>query len=627
MAKLSNFIEKERSLWTVMRFVFRESLAGSRKYSIVRYVAAVFSALFSFAEFGAVGIIVNEFATHGVSTARPVIIFYGFVLLAASHFVPEIIGMVIRYVWATQNNDLSRHFQAIVFNKMNELDIGTIEQPETQNLINIANNRGWTAFFKMVSFASDLVRQITSVIASAIALVIISPIGFLIIFIGALPTYFVERRNSILQESAHREYSEHWRVWTTKTQPILHKDPLTELKNFSLVNIFKKKFLVTITAFHEKIKSLDKDYLKNDGIAQVILTTAFLVAFGLLISKVYKGLMPIGTLVFSLAVVSKFQISINQIFDTFGKMVESKKHLDTVMDFFEMKPVFASGGITIDPGDFKSLEIKNVSFMYPGTDKAVISKMSLIINKLDNVAIVGLNGAGKTTLIKLLTRVYDPTQGEILVNGISLKKYDIDSWKKCIGILLQEYTIYSEETIAENIMLGNTLVHDKSKMEFVAQETTAHEFIKELPDKYQQRIGTEFLGGVELSKGQKQKLALARVLYRDAPIIILDEPTAAIDALSEDVIFKNLKMNHTHQTRIIISHKFSNVRDADKIILIEHGKIIEQGNHDELMSIETGKYRELFNLQAEGYQDKPKQKKVAKPRKNKDIQDSQEVAQ
>jgi ATP-binding cassette subfamily B protein len=197
--------------------------------------------------------------------------------------------------------------------------------------------------------------------------------------------------------------------------------------------------------------------------------------------------------------------------------------------------------------------------------------------------------------------VYDPTEGEVLVNGINLKEYDLESWKRCLGILFQDYATYSEESVAENIMLGDISKHDQALVEKSAKDSTAHDYIMELTDKYDQRVGTEFRGGVELSKGQKQKLVLARVFYRDAPIVILDEPTAAINALSEDTIFKALRTNHTNQTRIIISHKFSNVREADSIILIEHGKIIEQGNHDALMQLKDGRYKTLFELQAEGY--------------------------
>jgi ATP-binding cassette subfamily B protein len=623
MAKLPNIIEKDRSLWDVLKFVVRESLNGSKKYTVIRFIIAVLKAIFLFAEFGAVAIIVNEFTLYGIAEARSEKIVYGLILLGVSHLVPEVLAIIDSYSWNTQINDLSRHLQSLIFKQMDDVDIGTIEQPEFQNIFDLSNRRGWRSFYSINNTTIDTVRHVTGLIISFIALMVITPIGALIIFLGALPTYFVERKNSILSSKVHKEESESWRAWTIKTTPLTDKHELTELKNFKLVEIFRKKFLEVIEVIHRKIKLVNKKYFFNDIVSQSALSITFIIAIIILIQDVYTGVLSVGLLVFAISTLIRFQTSMNVSFSLVGKMVEDKKNVNIFMDLLEMEPLVKSGTREIAPEDFKSLEIKNVSFAYPGSKKPVIHNMSLSINHTDSLAIVGLNGAGKTTLIKLLTRVYDPTKGKILVNGIDLKEYDLKAWKKCLGILLQDYTIYSEETITENIMLGDTSKHDQQLVEASAKETTADIFIQELPNKYQQRVGTEFQGGVELSKGQKQKLALARVLYRDAPIIILDEPTAAIDALSEDYIFKALRNNHKHQTRVIISHKFSNVRDADKIILIEHGKIIEQGSHDELMAIETGKYKELFNLQAEGYQDKPKRKRISK---KKETEVSDEIA-
>ncbi len=615
MAKLPNIIEKDRSTWSVVKFVFVESLRGSKKYSIIRYVFAIFDAATAFAQLGAISIIVNEFVTYGATEARNVVIIKGVILLVISEFIPAIIHGVNSYVSDTQNNNLSRHLQSLFFDKMNELDIGTIEQPELQNIMEITTSRAWGYFYTIIWHITSSIRQVVSILIASVALLAISPIVFVIILVAAIPSYFIERKNGVVLNHLYKESAESSRAWRSKTVVMYEKNSLIEARNFQILNIFKKKFTILISDFHEKQRLILKKYRKNDLWGKSLLVVAFIISLTILFHNVSIGILAIGSLVFSISAITRFQIAAEQIFDSMGKVAEYKKTLGTMMDFLEMQPLVQSGVRKINLEDFKTLEIKNISFTYPGSTKPVIHNMSLKLNHTDNLAIVGLNGAGKTTLIKLLTRVYDPTEGEILINGINLKEYDLKAWKKCLGILLQDYSIYSEETITENIMLGDTSKHDQAFVESVSKETTADVFIQELPEKYQQRIGTEFQGGVELSKGQKQKLALARVLYRDAPIIILDEPTAAIDALSEDTIFRNLRNNHKHQTRIIISHKFSNVRDADKIILIEHGRIIEQGSHDELMSIENGKYRELFNLQAEGYQDKPKRKRVTKKAK------------
>lgn len=601
MAKLPNFVEKQRSLWQVITFVFRESFKGSRRYSLIRYITAAGASAMSFVEFGAFALIINEFATKGIADARPEILIGGFLIIATADLVPAVLNSINSYAWTIQLDDLERHLQSLEFNKMHQLDIGTVEQSEFQNMLTIVNSRSWNSFFSIINLLTNSLRSVIALIISAISLLAISPIILLIVFIGALPTYFLERQNAKRTAEIWKANAEKRRIWGAKTGPVFAKSSLIELKNFGLVKIFLKKFLKTIGEFHHSRKALEKKNTTNDLIARVVLTLSYGIAFALVIHGVYQGVIAIGALVFSFSVISRFQGAINTLFDSAGRITEHKENIDTFMDFLEMQPNIVSGTRTIDPESFESIEFVDVSFRYPGADHFVTKHLSLRITKGVSLAIVGLNGAGKTTFLKLLTRVYDPTEGIILINGINLKEYDLESWRRCMGILFQDYSTYSEESIAENIMLGDVAKHDRALVEASAKDSTAHDYIIELADQYDQRVGTEFRGGVELSKGQKQKLVLARVFYRNPAIMILDEPTAAIDALSEDAIFKTLQKDHAQQTRIIISHKFSNVREADKIILIEHGAIIEEGSHDELMELSQGRYRQLFELQAEGY--------------------------
>jgi ABC-type multidrug transport system fused ATPase/permease subunit len=552
-------------------------------------------------EFGAFAIVVNEFATQGISGARPTVLLGSFVLIAFSDLLPTVLDSIQNYVWNIQFDDLERYFQVLKMNKMNDLDIGTIEQPEFQNMLDTVNSRGTGAFFSIINILTNTVRNIISLIIASISLYVISPVVLIVVFVGALPTYFFEKQNAMRTAKIWKDNTEKRRMWQAKSGPVYGKSSLIELKNFGLVKIFLKKFITAITSFHQESKQLRKKILLNDVLARLCLTIAYGAAFGLIILGVYQGAILIGSLVFAFSVISRFQWSINTLFDAAGRISEHQEHVSVFIDLLEMQPLVISGVREITPETFEVLEFRDVSFSYPGNTHRVTQHMNLRINKGDNIAIVGLNGAGKTTFLKLLTRVYDPSEGEILVNGINLKEYQLDAWKKCMGILFQDYSTYSEETIAENIMLGDVSKHDQSLVKASALETTADDYINELPDKYDQKVGTEFRGGVELSKGQKQKLVLARVFYRNPAILILDEPTAAIDALSEDAIFKTLRNKHHNQTRIIISHKFSNVRESDKIILIEHGKIIEEGSHENLMELPQGRYRELFNLQAEGY--------------------------
>jgi ATP-binding cassette subfamily B protein len=200
----------------------------------------------------------------------------------------------------------------------------------------------------------------------------------------------------------------------------------------------------------------------------------------------------------------------------------------------------------------------------------------------------------------MITRVYDPTEGEILVDGKNLKEYNLFSWQQSIAALFQDYTVYLDESIKQNITLSEEKV-DTQLMQKVVKDSMVIDFASKYEKGIDQMIGNEFRGGVELSKGQSQKVALARTLYHNRPVIILDEPTSAIDAMSEDYIFNSIRENYKDKTRILISHKFSNVRSADKIILIQEGEILEMGTHVELIQ-KAGRYKELFELQAKGYE-------------------------
>ncbi|MGC4020635.1 MAG: ABC transporter ATP-binding protein [Cyclobacteriaceae bacterium] len=222
--------------------------------------------------------------------------------------------------------------------------------------------------------------------------------------------------------------------------------------------------------------------------------------------------------------------------------------------------------------------------------------MSFTLTPGEKVAIVGVNGSGKTTLIKLLCRIYDPTSGSILINGIDLKEINLEDWQSAIGILFQDFPVYNL-TIKESIGVGRLEKQlDEEKLKRAAQFSGADEFISS----YDQLIWKEFKDGIDLSKGQHQRLAVARMFYRLAQITILDEPTASIDAVTEEKIFSSLEKNTEGKTVILITHRFSTVKNADMILMLEHGKIIEQGSHKKLMS-QQGKYAELYNMQAKRY--------------------------
>jgi ATP-binding cassette subfamily B protein len=270
-------------------------------------------------------------------------------------------------------------------------------------------------------------------------------------------------------------------------------------------------------------------------------------------------------------------------------------------DLFELKPKIESkpDAAPVDPLTPPHIEFRSVSFRYPseeGESAYVLKDLSFSINPGEKIAIVGVNGAGKTTLIKLLCRVYDPTDGAILINGKDLRDVSLEDWQSAIGILFQDFPIYNL-SIRESIGVGRISdINNDEKLKRAAHFSGADEFITN----YDQLIWKEFKDGIDLSKGQHQRLAVARMFYRNAAITILDEPTASIDAVTEERIFSSLEKNMQGKTVILITHRFSTVKNADKILMLEHGSIIEQGSHRKLMALK-GKYAELYTMQAKRY--------------------------
>lgn len=284
-----------------------------------------------------------------------------------------------------------------------------------------------------------------------------------------------------------------------------------------------------------------------------------------------------------------------------SELYENNLYVNQYFELLALQPKMISepGALKLTDTKPPRIEFKNVSFRYkPG--KNILHNVSFVIEPGESVAFVGHNGAGKSTVIKLLCRFYDATEGEILINGRNIKDIDLTSWYAYLGTLFQEFVWY-QLTVKENITLGaQNKVNEKMMIE-AAKKAGAHEFISKLPGGYDQQLGREYEGGEDLSGGQWQKLAIARAFYQQPPILILDEPTSAIDAEAEFEIFSNLEKHYADQkSLILVSHRFSTVRNAEKIIVLEDGKLTESGTHTQLMKL-NGKYAQMFTLQAEGY--------------------------
>ncbi|PYQ37762.1 MAG: ABC transporter ATP-binding protein, partial [Acidobacteria bacterium] len=311
----------------------------------------------------------------------------------------------------------------------------------------------------------------------------------------------------------------------------------------------------------------------------------------------------LGTLTFLANAIRDASSNLQQTFSTLSTIADQALFLTDLIAFFDMKPTIRTkpNALPAPRPIREGFEFQNVSFRYPGSERKVLNGLNFVLRPGERVALIGENGEGKTTIVKLLTRLYDPVEGRILLDGIDLREYDLDDLYKEIGVIFQDYMRY-EMTARENIAVGRIEFLDNlQKVQESARKSMANEVVAKLGSAgYDQMLGRRFETGVDLSGGEWQKVALARAYLRDAQLLILDEPTSALDARSEYEVFQRFAELTAGKMAVFISHRFSTVRMADRIVVLENGRIAEEGDHEYLTSL-GGRYAEMFELQAASY--------------------------
>ena len=314
------------------------------------------------------------------------------------------------------------------------------------------------------------------------------------------------------------------------------------------------------------------------------------------------GLLTIGTLTLVAGAIAGSSANIQAVLGTFSSIAGQALFLTDLLEFFSVRPKIVSklGALPAPRPIRRGFEFRNVSFSYPGSSKLVLNNINFRLEPSERIALVGKNGQGKTTIVKLLTRLYDPTAGQILLDGVDIREYNLEDLWKEIGVIFQDFMRY-DLTSSENIAIGriekrNNLIPIRA----AAVRSLADEVIQGLPKHYDQRLGCRFEGGVDLSGGEWQRIALARAYLRDAQLLILDEPTASLDAQSEHEVFRRFAELTEGKMSLVISHRLSTVRMADRILVLDNGKIAEQGRHEQLITVGGG-YAKMFELQAASY--------------------------
>lgn len=482
-----------------------------------------------------------------------------------------------------------------------KLDLYQFEDSEFYDKLERAR-RQTTSRTVLMSQVLTQVQDIITIAFFAAGLIAFKPVLILILVIAIIPSFLGETKFSAEGYSLTRSWTPHRRELDYLRYIGASDQTAKEVKVFGLADFISERFKSLADKYYRANRRLSIRRAFWGSALSVIGTGAYYGAYVYIAIDTVEGVISVGQLTFLAGSFLQMRNRLQSIMNRFSQIAESALYLQDLFDFFAIQPDIRNRmrGLAIPNSIAKGFTFENVGFQYPGSHNWSLRHISFTLKAGEKLALVGENGAGKTTLIKLLARLYEPTEGRILLDGRDLKEYDLADLRKNVSIIFQDYVRF-QLPAGENIAIGDIEeIEDQSAIEESALKSLADTVIEKLPEKYRQVLGKRFRGGVELSGGEWQKIALARAYMGHAQLLILDEPTSALDARAENEVFIRFAELMEGRTAVLISHRFSTVRMADRILFLENGSMQEFGTHDELME-KNGKYAKLFKLQAKGY--------------------------
>jgi len=528
-----------------------------------------------------------------------------FVLLAGLGVVNFIIGQ-LSFLSFYLDDLFSMRFdlqiQKNLFEKIHQLDQSYYEDQTFNNNLNKINQnlyslRGLNRNFLLAG------GSFVQLVSTAIALIAFDPRIALGLTAAMIPVLIVEVKTSMERWRSWDKRGNDWRLQWYIRGLLTNVNDLREIKLYELKSYLMERWSQHFHAGRSAQLTIERRAQRLRAITGALDIAVSLGAQAWLLVRVVNRGLGLDSFIFYRQVIENYTNAGASLVRNLHSMQENSLYVNDYFTMMALQPrlVMSAQPELLPHSKPPLIEFKNVSFHYPEREQMVLKNISLTIKPGEDIAIVGANGAGKTTLIKLLLRMYDPTEGYILINGHDLKDIDLATWYRNIGALFQDFNRYSSLSVRDNIVMGRAdLPEDTTALMAAANKSGADDFVSTYSKQYDQILNRSFENGMEPSGGQWQRIALARAFYRNANVLILDEPTSAIDAKGEFEIFERIAATQEHKTTIIISHRFSTVRNAHKIIVLEHGTIIESGSHDELRALK-GRYQELFELQASGY--------------------------
>ena len=538
-------------------------------------------------------------AINNQAPLRPALMF-----IAAEALLVAIVAAAQRGIKMCQSllrAQLGHRVNVLILEKAQELAMAQFEDADFYDKLTRARREASSRPLSLVNRTFALGQNAVTLVSYAVLLSQFSIWAVLILLIAGFPSFFAETK---FAGDAFRLFR--WRSPESRKQMYLEtvlarEDHAKEVKLFRIAPIFLQRYRDIFASLYKDDRALTIRRETWGLFLGLVGTAAFYAVYVWIAIAAMQQVISLGEMTMYVMVFKQGQSAVSASLSAIGGMYEDNLYLSNLYEYLEQSGAEDSGSITLGerPGD--GVRFEDVGFRYPGSARPALTGIDLHLQPGQSLALVGENGAGKTTLIKLLTGLYRPATGRILLDGTPLAEWDTEILRRRIGVIFQDFARY-QLSVGENIGVGDVShFHDTRRWQEAAAQGMADAFITDLPAQYETQLGSWFKDGQELSAGQWQKIALSRAFMdRDADILVLDEPTASMDAAAEAALFEHFRKLTEGKITILISHRFSTVRRADHIVVIENGHIIERGTHEELMRTQ-GRYATLFSMQAEGY--------------------------
>ncbi len=599
-------LQDVRAAYTNIPGAFRLVWSADKRSTVMMAILTIVSAALPASQAWAGKLIVDS-VVHSISTnsgsqagltaTLPFLLLeFGLLLIGT------ILGQLRQLVEHVLNARLGNYISTAVIRKALTLDLQYFEDASFYDKLQNARREADFRTLGIINGSFMAVQSALTLASFAVILLAFSPLIALILFGATIPSFIAQGRYSSLQfriltrrapESRRMDYLE--RLLTVD-------DTVKEIKLFGLGEPLLRRYTDLFWKFFEEDEHMARRRSLISMLWGLVASASYYVAYAWIIFAAAGSLITLGSMTLYLTLFRQSQNTFQSLFNNLNQLYEHGLFMDNLFSFLKLTPQMARATkpAVIPTQITRGIEFQNVGFRYPGREDWALRNVNLTIRPGEKLALVGPNGAGKTTLIKLLTRLYDPSEGQILLDGVDLREYDIEDLRRLIGVIFQDFVKY-QLTAKENIGFGQIdRLDDPGKVEFAAERGGADSVVAELSDGMDSMLGNMFGKGNELSGGQWQKIALSRAFMRDGQVLVLDEPTSALDAEREYEIFQRFRELTDGKIAVLISHRFSTVRMADRIAVIEGGRIAEFGSHAELVDL-GGTYARLFDLQAAGY--------------------------